>query len=1065
MIPASWQQIFGWVSPRDVAMDKPSLNKWGAALHARLLEADKPPINGLRKEVERRARCSRFSSEPGDRCRCSNQQDLGQCFACWALSTSSRDFTSELYAVFENVLIDANGGHKRTEIGEGSEAARKPRRASQLDFDSWLSFCIRVLVLRQQKKTQYPELSNYLAELTGTTIPDLSPETNSADLSPDQVRLLELGHLREILQSNLQGMLKKTEGTKPSKEARSDSESAKGQASLPVGSDSELQQISQTNHLIASQLSRMPGVKEVSVHEEVKRTHSSERMSVEGSPRDPDSSSGSRTLTVTDKERTVTERTVTYRVIFTVLALVLAGGTAWFLLGRDRGDKKKFDIDIGVKSFPDPQSRTYANNIRAASRNLRLGKLRAARKYLELCLPKHSRGFEWHYLDTILRRSRLFQGSHKSIIRWLTVSPDGKRLASASFDRTIKIWDVETGRELAELAGHKKQVSSVLYYYSKRDNQLQLVSGGYDGTVRIWNLKSGRNIRTLEGPRDRVTSIAVALRGRLIASGDDGSDIVLWQPASGKKRVLSNLHTQPVHAVVVLPTPQENLLRFASADKGGNVVIWTLPQNDPMGAAPTVLGKIAPDGDMEAYAMAIAPRTGQLAVGYKHSDDSGSVRLFKLEKPTAGSIHKVLSEHPVFALAFSPYEETLAIGHRTQPISIWKTSSLGMAGNKTSVSMAWPITSPTPQLRTFSYALAYLPGKQKGATRSLVAAGTIQGTARYGILRWDPDTMNFLPGHAGRKVMGAAISQRGDVVASIDTGGWLLISHPGSHTKSQLTRPHDRGDAVALDASGRFLATAGTSKGNRVRIQIFEISKSLAKLRCTLEPTQKRRVNSLVWLPPLGKKLVLLSGGYDRTLTRWTLQMTASGCELDTRSPATASAWIWDIAYRKKDGVVAFSDHHGVIYSLSESDLAKESPRAKRFQAGSAGGGRIHALSFQGTGSRLVAGGSGGHLSLWSYSAKGRPKRIALASSTRSASERSTHLVLSVAYSGDGRTIASGGENGAVRLWNGDTLDHYFNMVPTRKAKMITSVSFADRHRVLLFTGAKGMVGIVNTRR
>jgi WD40 repeat protein len=67
-------------------------------------------------------------------------------------------------------------------------------------------------------------------------------------------------------------------------------------------------------------------------------------------------------------------------------------------------------------------------------------------------------------------------------LRDITFSPDGKRLASAGEDQTIRIWDIETGMELLALKGHMARVSSLAF---SRDGRL-LVSGGKDSGLRLW---------------------------------------------------------------------------------------------------------------------------------------------------------------------------------------------------------------------------------------------------------------------------------------------------------------------------------------------------------------------------------------------------------------------------------------------------------------------------------------------------------------------------------------------------------------------------------------------------
>ncbi len=101
----------------------------------------------------------------------------------------------------------------------------------------------------------------------------------------------------------------------------------------------------------------------------------------------------------------------------------------------------------------------------------------------------------------------------------IAFSPDGKLLASGSWDTTVRIWDVATGQQAMDpLTGHTKYVTSLGF---SPDGKL-LASGSHDKTVRMWDVFTGKQaMHPLTGHRQGVNSVAFSPDGKLLASGSD----------------------------------------------------------------------------------------------------------------------------------------------------------------------------------------------------------------------------------------------------------------------------------------------------------------------------------------------------------------------------------------------------------------------------------------------------------------------------------------------------------------------------------------------------------------
>ena len=89
---------------------------------------------------------------------------------------------------------------------------------------------------------------------------------------------------------------------------------------------------------------------------------------------------------------------------------------------------------------------------------------------------------------------------HGGAVYSVCFSPDGKQLASSSFDRTVRLWDVETGACVRTLEGHSKYVSSVCFSPDGR----RLASSSDDNMVRLWDVEAGACVKTLEGHDEEV---------------------------------------------------------------------------------------------------------------------------------------------------------------------------------------------------------------------------------------------------------------------------------------------------------------------------------------------------------------------------------------------------------------------------------------------------------------------------------------------------------------------------------------------------------------------------------
>jgi serine/threonine protein kinase len=121
---------------------------------------------------------------------------------------------------------------------------------------------------------------------------------------------------------------------------------------------------------------------------------------------------------------------------------------------------------------------------------------------------------------------RIFKG-HTDVVSSVSFSPDGRFALSGCNDRTLRLWEVSSGKCLRTFEGHSGEVSSVSF---SPDGRFALSgSGNGDGTLRLWEVSSGRCLRTFEGHTSWVFSVSFSPDGRFALSGGDDNTPWLWE--------------------------------------------------------------------------------------------------------------------------------------------------------------------------------------------------------------------------------------------------------------------------------------------------------------------------------------------------------------------------------------------------------------------------------------------------------------------------------------------------------------------------------------------------------
>jgi len=161
---------------------------------------------------------------------------------------------------------------------------------------------------------------------------------------------------------------------------------------------------------------------------------------------------------------------------------------------------------------------------------------------------------------------------HNGGVMAMAVMPDGKGLVSASYDQTLKVWDLEQGEEERTLAGHSGGVNAVAVTADGK----RAVSGSADKTLKVWDLERGEEERMLVGHSSGVDAVAVTADGKRAVSGSADGTVKVWDVEGGEEERTLAGHSGGVDAVAVTADGKWAV----SASEDGTLKVWDLERGE-----------------------------------------------------------------------------------------------------------------------------------------------------------------------------------------------------------------------------------------------------------------------------------------------------------------------------------------------------------------------------------------------------------------------------------------------------------------------------------------------------
>ncbi|MEM9571702.1 MAG: TIR domain-containing protein [Pseudomonadota bacterium] len=442
-----------------------------------------------------------------------------------------------------------------------------------------------------------------------------------------------------------------------------------------------------------------------------------------------------------------------------------------------------------------------------------------------------------------------FGTGHTADVVDLTVSGDGRFLASAAWDNTAKLWDVASGQIVRSLDDHDYIVTSVAF---SPDSRIVATGSGTisSGETKLWDVASGALLQTFTGHGDVVSAIAFSSDGYYMATGSGDATVQIWDLTSNTQLNTLRAHTDLVRGVAF--SPDGNFLVTSSADD--TIRIWNPFTSTPLAVISSHNGEVgdisfSPDGKSFATASADGTaRTWAIVPGDL---------IARLEHP--GS---TIGVGPMYALSYSPDGTQILTSHDTEHALLWDavTGSL---------------------LRTLHVPDTRIAASAFSPDGNWIATGLSDGTIRIWN-RQSGEQVQSLVGHT-EFINQLSFSPDGLTLVSGDSGGFVFVWDMSTGRMRNII-PAGKLPIDTLKFAQDGLSFVTLNMAGQSNTWSVTTGEKLANFN------QELSFNGAVDFSPNGKRIV--TGNMSGQVQEWELATAA----LQTTFSSTESE-IWTVAY------------------------------------------------------------------------------------------------------------------------------------------------------------------------